>query len=110
MSSRPWVAERDPVAAEVLSRDTDPLAWQDSALCTQTDPDAFFVEPEFVNEAYTKPTLRAIATARKICFACPVRAECGEYAIDGGLWYGIFGGLTQQERRVILRQREAQAA
>jgi WhiB family transcriptional regulator, redox-sensing transcriptional regulator len=40
-----------------------------------------------------------------VCAACPVRAECLDYALDGRIRHGLWGGLTPMERRAFLRQR-----
>ena len=72
--------------------------WRDSALCAETDPDAFF--PEKGGSA---------AMARNICRCCEVRAECLAFALANPLLaeFGIWGGLTASERRV---SRRAEAA
>jgi WhiB family redox-sensing transcriptional regulator len=67
-----------------------PPAWTADALCAQVDPEMFFPE----NGGTSEP-------AKAICRRCPVRAECLEYALDHGERYGIFGGLSERERRKI---------
>lgn len=78
-----------------LVRDSEPLAWLDSALCAETDPEAFFPEKG------QSPVL-----AKRVCMACRVRPECLEWALDGRITYGIYGGKSIRERRAILRRRE----
>jgi WhiB family redox-sensing transcriptional regulator len=69
------------------------IAWMDSALCAQIGADGFFPGR---GEGYT--------AARRICAACPVRAECGDYAEagEGGLSHpyrhGYWGGKTPRGR------------
>lgn len=70
-------------------RDRD---WQVSALCAQTDPDEWFQE----KGGSTK-------TAKAICKICPVRAECLEYAITHDERFGVWGGLSERERRPLVR-------
>jgi WhiB family transcriptional regulator, redox-sensing transcriptional regulator len=70
--------------------DTRELAWQGAALCAETDPEAFF--PEAGQPA---------RAAKRVCDACPVRAECLEYAVANGVMFGIWGGLTERERRPL---------
>jgi WhiB family transcriptional regulator, redox-sensing transcriptional regulator len=72
------------------------LRWQDQALCTQTDPAIFFVE----KGASTRP-------AKRVCMSCEVRAECLEYALDTDQMHGVWGGMSDRERRRLKRQRAA---
>ena len=61
--------------------------WMWSAVCRQLDPELFF-DPGMVEEAV------------KVCREyCPVLAECREWAIRGGLEYGVVGGMSAPERR-----------
>jgi WhiB family transcriptional regulator, redox-sensing transcriptional regulator len=69
------------------------LEWQDRALCAETDPDAFFPEKG-------EPT----TAARRVCMACEVRAECLDYALRTGQQFGVWGGLSPQERRDMRRK------
>lgn len=68
--------------------DSGPLAWQQLALCAQTDPEAFFPEKG-----------GSTREAKAICAACEVRAECLEYALTKDERFGIWGGLSERERR-----------
>lgn len=43
--------------------------------------------------------------AKKICERCPVREECLDYALDKGIWIGVFGGLNPDERKKHAKQR-----
>jgi WhiB family transcriptional regulator, redox-sensing transcriptional regulator len=70
------------------------LRWQDRALCAQTDPEAFF--PEKGGSA---------RAAKRVCWACEVRAECLEYALEHDELWGIWGGLSPKERRPLKRER-----
>lgn len=71
----------------------DPLAWQEDALCAQTDPEAFFPEKG-----------GSTRDAKKICESCPVRAQCLEYALMNDERFGIWGGLSERERRKLRRR------
>lgn len=62
--------------------------WQDQALCAQTDPEAFFPEKG-----------GSTREAKRICQACPVRDECLEFALENDERFGIWGGLSDRERR-----------
>lgn len=72
------------------SLDDDP--WQAGALCAQTDPEEFF--PERGGSA--RP-------AKSVCAQCPVRQECLEYALENDERFGIWGGLSEYERRPLRR-------
>ncbi len=62
--------------------------WQDRALCAQTDPEAFFPEKG-----------GSTREAKKICQCCEVCAECLEYALAHDERFGIWGGMSERERR-----------
>lgn len=67
--------------------------WQERALCAQTDPEAFFPEKG-----------GSTREAKKICTGCEVKAECLEYALANDERFGIWGGLSERERRRIKRE------
>ncbi|HVM41669.1 MAG TPA: WhiB family transcriptional regulator [Acidimicrobiia bacterium] len=69
-------------------------SWQAKANCLGVDPDLFFPE----RGASTKE-------AKSVCRGCEVRLECLEYALQNGEKFGIWGGLSERERRRIRRQR-----
>ena len=77
----------------------DELAWQDYANCRGADADLFFPE-------------RGASTrrAKAICAACEVKAECLESAIVNGEKFGIWGGMSERERRRVRKQRQIAAA
>ena len=68
------------------------LGWQEEALCAQTDPEAFFPEKG-----------GSTREAKRICSGCEVRAECLEYALANDERFGIWGGLSERERRRLRR-------
>ncbi len=68
--------------------------WQDEANCLGVDPDLFFPE----RGASTRE-------AKEVCKGCVVRESCLEYALDNGEKFGIWGGMSERERRRIRRQR-----
>ena len=67
--------------------------WQDRALCAQTDPEAFFPEKG-----------GSPREAKKVCRGCEVRLECLEYALERDERFGIYGGLSERERRRLKRE------
>src|SRR5712692_1387932 len=68
--------------------------WQEEANCLGVDPDLFFPE----RGASTRE-------AKSVCRSCEVRADCLEYALRNGEKFGIWGGLSERERRRVRRQR-----
>ncbi len=73
--------------------DANSLTWQDRALCAQTDPEAFFPEKG-----------GSTREAKRVCRSCEVRAECLDYALERNELYGIWGGLSERERRLLKRE------
>ena len=71
----------------------DLATWQDRALCSQTDPEAFFPEKG-----------GSTREAKKVCLGCDVRVECLEYALANDERFGIWGGLSERERRRVKRE------
>jgi WhiB family redox-sensing transcriptional regulator len=66
----------------------EPMEWQERALCAQTDPEAFFPEKG-----------GSTREAKRICSGCEVRVECLEYALANDERFGIWGGMSERERR-----------
>lgn len=81
-----------PIAFETESEPLTPDQWQDRALCAQTDPEAFFPEKG-----------GSTREAKKVCLGCEVRSECLEYALAHDERFGIWGGLSERERRRLKR-------
>jgi WhiB family redox-sensing transcriptional regulator len=82
------------VTAPALPRPAEDeiFAWQQDALCAQTDPEAFFPD----KGGSTRP-------AKRICVGCDVRTHCLAYALDHDERFGIWGGLSERERRRLKR-------
>src|SRR3954447_20396446 len=73
--------------------------WQERALCAQTDPEAFFPEKG-----------GSTREAKKVCLGCDVRGECLEYALQNDERFGIWGGLSERERRKLKKKAVWRAA
>src|ERR1700749_4312715 len=73
--------------------DDNPLAWQSDSLCAQPDPEAFFPEKG-----------GSTRDAKKICASCEVRVHCLEYALENDERFGIWGGLSERERRKLRKR------
>ncbi|MFW5469419.1 WhiB family transcriptional regulator [Knoellia sp. CPCC 206435] len=69
------------------------LSWQERSLCAQTDPEAFFPEKG-----------GSTREAKKVCVGCDVRPECLEYALANDERFGIWGGLSERERRKLKKR------
>lgn len=67
--------------------------WASRGLCREGDPDALFVQGAQQNRA------------KLICRGCPVRTECLADALDDRIEFGVWGGMTERERRALLRRR-----
>ena len=67
--------------------------WSSRAACRTTDPDALFVQGAAQNRA------------KALCMGCVVRTECLADALDNEVEFGVWGGMTERERRALLRRR-----
>ncbi len=91
--SEPMHGEFAGAMSAVLGEDGTDEDWQERALCAQTDPEAFFPEKG-----------GSTREAKKICTGCDVRSECLEYALAHDERFGIWGGLSERERRRLKRR------
>ncbi|MFE9132652.1 WhiB family transcriptional regulator [Streptomyces sp. NPDC007355] len=71
----------------------DQETWSARALCRTADPDELFVDGAAQNQA------------KALCTGCPVRTECLAHALDQRIDHGVWGGMTDRERRALLRRR-----
>jgi WhiB family redox-sensing transcriptional regulator len=67
--------------------------WTTAAACRSTNPDELFVQGAAQNRA------------KQVCLGCPVRTECLADALDNRVEFGVWGGMTERERRALLRRR-----
>ena len=72
--------------------------WRHEAACLGHDPELFF--PSGV----TAPAWQELERAKAICRDCPVRAHCLQWALDTGQDAGVWGGLSENERRRCSRR------
>lgn len=72
--------------------------WRESAACRTVDPDLFFPV------GTTGPALPQIEEAKAVCGHCPVREECLRWALDTGQTIGVWGGMSEAERRALRRR------
>ena len=81
-----------------MSEDTierEAMAWSAYGSCASEDPELFFPEPG-----------ADTSEARAICRSCPVRRMCLDYAIETHQKFGIWGGMTENQRRRLRRDRD----
>jgi WhiB family redox-sensing transcriptional regulator len=69
-------------------------SWKDQANCRGIDPELFF-------PARGEPTVEQ----RRVCAGCVVREECLQYALDNAEKFGIWGGMSERQRRSLRRKR-----
>lgn len=67
--------------------------WTSRSACRAGDPDELFVTGAAQNRA------------KAVCLGCPVRTECLADALDNRVEFGVWGGMTERERRALLRRR-----
>jgi WhiB family transcriptional regulator, redox-sensing transcriptional regulator len=79
--------------------ETEPEDWQEQALCAQVGGDEFFPEKG-----------DSVREAKRICSDCDVRAECLDYALAHNERFGVWGGLSERERRRLRRGGRTAAA
>jgi WhiB family redox-sensing transcriptional regulator len=79
--------------------DVREMAWADRGLCAEVDAELWFPEKGGSSRQ-----------AKMICRACPVRIECLNFALDRNERFGIYGGLTERERRDLKRASRKAAA
>jgi WhiB family redox-sensing transcriptional regulator len=82
------------ITAARLAADGD---WRLGAACRSVDPELFFPI------SYTGASMEQVTTAKAICSHCPVQPECLAFALRTGQAHGIWGGLTEQERKHTAR-------
>jgi WhiB family redox-sensing transcriptional regulator len=79
--------------------------WRDRAACRDSDPELFFPDDE--NDV--KSARAKVKSAKLLCRGCPVNAACLSWALASGEQAGIWGGLTEVERRRWFRAAPARA-
>ena len=85
--------EAELVLVDVLGEAGAEPDWQERALCAQTDPEAFFPEKG-----------GSTREAKRVCLTCEVRNDCLEYALGNDERFGIWGGMSERERRKLKRR------
>ena len=89
------------ILASALALGNADYTWRRHATCRDTDPELFFPV------GTTGQALQQIAKAKSVCCECPVKIECLQFAMETNQDTGIWGGLSEEERRQIRREAAA---
>lgn len=74
------------------------MDWRHQSACLDEDPELFFPIGN------TGPALAQVEQAKKVCARCVVREACLQWALDAGQDYGVWGGMSEDERRALKRR------
>ena len=74
------------------------MSWYRYAACQTKDPELFFPV------GTTGPAVRQLKEAKRVCAGCPVQSLCLEWAMLAGIDHGVWGGLSEDERRALMRR------
>jgi WhiB family redox-sensing transcriptional regulator len=89
------------VISKALKPVHDQWEWQYDGACRDADPESFFLEPNMRGLNKRTKELNAI----KICNTCPVKQECLDHALSIPEYFGVWGGMTEEQRFEILKKR-----
>ncbi len=84
-----------------LLAEVSPQEWTARPNCIESDPDLFYPKPSEAGMT---------ALAKTICSDCPIRSACLQHALANDERHGVWGGMTEQERRELRRQTAEEAA
>ena len=101
---RPSKGEMNVALTWIRTHDWDAQEWRDRAACRDTTPELFFPI------GTTGGALDQIDAAKRVCGQCPVTHECLEFALGTNQESGVWGGLTEEERRRLRKGVEATPA
>lgn len=97
-----WIHKRPGTSG--ASTEEDRMDWRHSAACRDEEPELFFPIGN------TGPALQQIDEAKRVCQACDVQEPCLNWAIESGQDAGVWGGLSEDERRSLKRRRARERA
>jgi len=75
------------------------MDWRDHAACRDEDPELFFPV------GTTGPAASQVAQAKAVCHRCTVASDCLSWALATGQDSGVWGGMSEEERRALKRRR-----
>ena len=81
------------------------MDWRHRAVCREEDPELFFAlgEEHTTGNTPTGPVLAQQDEAKAVCRRCPVISDCLAWAVESGQDFGVWGGMTPEERRPFRR-------
>ncbi len=80
------------------------MDWRHQAICRDEDPELFFPV------GTTGPALLQVAEAKAVCRRCPVASSCLQWALESGQDAGVWGGMSEDERRALKRRNRVSRA
>jgi len=75
------------------------MDWRHRAICRDEDPELFFPV------GTSGPAVAQIQEAKAVCARCPVASECLAWALESGQDAGVWGGMSEEERRALKRRK-----
>src|SRR6476646_7317619 len=87
-----------PSSVYELRSEVPHMDWRHKAACLDKDPELFFPIGN------TGPALLQIEEAKQVCRGCTVRDACLQWALEAGQDHGVWGGLSEDERRALKRR------
>jgi WhiB family redox-sensing transcriptional regulator len=88
------------VVSKALKPILDNWEWQFDGACVDADPESFFLEP---NMRGKEKRTREV-NAKTICNTCPVKQQCLDHALKVPEVYGVWGGMTEEERHLLAKK------
>jgi WhiB family redox-sensing transcriptional regulator len=73
--------------------------WRHDSACREEDPEMFFPV------GTTGPAQLQVTEAKSVCHRCPVASDCLAWALASGQDFGVWGGMSEDERRALKRRR-----
>lgn len=74
------------------------MDWRHQSACLDEDPELFFPIGN------TGPAVAQVQRAKMVCNSCSVKDACLQWALDAGQDYGVWGGMSEDERRALKRR------
>jgi len=102
MTGSPDPAAQRPRVRSPFAASQGRVSWRELAACRSVDPEWFFPIGK------TGLAIGEIERAKAVCASCPVRERCLTFALDTRQDFGIWGGLDEEERRLLHRKRRAE--
>jgi len=90
-------------AQQQLTADRLRIAHTPGRPCAENDPEEWFAEYHKISKDDLVSRAIRRARAAQLCAGCPVLTLCRDVAIRGGEWWGIWGGMSEHDRRSLIR-------